>query len=291
MTKGIPLCGVALLLIVAITTSCSLKDGEEPIPQIEATAAWEAHAQETLSALTTPATVTETVLLSTNTPIPPPTITTTPTFTQTATQMAPHLSVSENTHCRTGPGPTYGSLDVLLVGEKAEVIGQSSVEGFWYIRLLNKPDTPCWLSGEYATIEGDPSFLPLVTPIPSPTPEYGFDLFLNSFQSCGSIYYVVFSVKNTGANTFMTANVEVVEWKSRATLYGPAFQRFPFAHWVTPVCPPDHDNELLPGQILYIHVPIDPVPHGKVAEGTVKLCTGDYQGGECITKTIWFDIP
>jgi hypothetical protein len=291
MTKGIPLWGAVLLLIIVITTSCSLQGTEELTPQIKITADWEAQAQETLSALITPPTSTVEVKPSTNTPPPSPTLTLTSTLAPTSTQVTPIIHVTANTHCRSGPGPTYVSLDVFLVGEEAEVIGQSSVEGFWYIRLPNRPDIPCWLSGEYATIEGDTSFLPIVTPIPSPTPEYGFDLFLNSFQSCGSIYYVVFSVQNTGANTFMTANVEVVEWKSRAALYGPAFQRFPFAHWITPVCPPDHDNELLPGQILYIHVPIDPVPHGKVAEGTIKLCTGDYLGGECITKTIWFDIP
>lgn len=282
--------GTTVLTILLAITACSPQTATPSLP-IEGTAEWEAQAQETLSALTTPPTATEVVMPSTHTPIPTLSPTTTPTLTPTATPIAPVLNVTSNTHCRTGPGPTYVSLGVLLVGEDAEVLAQSTVETYWYIHLPDKPDQPCWLSGEYATLEGDTSLLPVLTPLPSPTPEVGFDLFLNSFQSCGSTYYVVFSVQNTGANTFMTGNIEIVEFKNKATLYGPTFQRFPFAHVVTPVCPPDHDNELLPGQILYIHVPIDPVPHGKTARGTVKLCTGDYQGGECVTREIYFDIP
>ncbi len=280
-----------VMFSILIVTACSPEGADKSALPVEATAEWEAQAQETLTALVTPSTATEEISPPTNTPLASPTSTATPTFTPSPTEIAPVINVTANTHCRTGPDTTYVSLGVLLVDEVAEVLAKSTVENYWYILLPNKPDQPCWLSGEYASVEGDTSLLPAFTPMPSPTPEYGFDLFLNSFQSCGSIFYVVFSVQNTGANTFMTGNIEIVEYKSRATLYGPTFQRFPFAHWVTPVCPPDHDNELLPGQILYIHVPINPVPHGKIAEGTVKLCTGDYQGGECVTKMIWFDIP
>ena len=282
---------VVLLLMLFPLAACSPLDTALPTLLSEGTAAWEAQAQKTLSSLTTPPTSTEMVIAFTSTPTPSPSPTNTLTLTPTPTQASPMLDVTANTHCRTGPGSTYVSLGVLLVGEEAEVLAQSTVENYWYIQLPDKPDQPCWLSGEYARIEGDTNLLPVLTPIPSPTPEVGFDLFLNSFQSCGPTYYVVFSVQNTGASTFMTGNIEIVEYKSKATLYGPTFQRFPFAHFVTPVCPPDHDNELLPGQILYIHVPIDPVPHGKTARGTVKLCTGDYQGGDCVTKEIYFDIP
>jgi hypothetical protein len=291
MTRAIRILGAVFLTTILTITACNPQGAEKSDPQVQATEEWEAQAQETLTALTTPPTATVEVAPPTNTPFPSPTITTTSTNTPTSTQQALTINVTVNTHCRTGPGQTYVSHGVLLVGEDAEVLAQSTAEDYWYIRLPDKPDQPCWLSGEYAIVEGDTSLLPVLTPMPSPTPEYGFDLFLNSFQSCGSIFYVVFSVQNTGAHTFMTGNIEIVEFKSKATLYGPAFQRFPFAHGVTPVCPPDHDNELLPGEILYIHVPIDPVPHEKIAQGTVKLCTGDYQGGECVTKTIYFDIP
>jgi hypothetical protein len=291
MIRANGILGAVLISISLTITACNPQGTEESTLQAKATADWEVQAQETLAALTTPVTATEAIIPPTNTSLPSATFTTIPTITSTPTQIAPLINVTTNTHCRTGPDTTYVSLGVLLVGEVAEVLAQSTVEDYWYILLPDKPDQPCWLSGEYAILEGDTSLLPALTPMPSPTPEFGFDLFLNSFQSCGSTFYVVFSVQNTGANTFMTGNIEVVEFKSKATLYGPTFQRFPFAQVVTPVCPPDHDNELLPGQIRYIHVPIDPVPHGKTARGTVKLCTGDYQGGECVIKVIYFDIP
>jgi hypothetical protein len=198
------------------------------------------------------------------------------------------IIVTENTNCRSGPDITYDPQGVLLVGEKAEVIAQSTIDGYWYIKLPGRPDRPCWLSGLYAQVEGDTSSLPSFTPMPSPTPEVGFDLFLNSFQSCGSIFYVVFSVQNVGANMLMTANVEIIDFDTRETLYGPDFRRFPFAQVVTPVCPPDHGNKLFPGTIQYIHIPIQSVPHGDRIRATIMLCTGDYLGGECVTKTIYF---
>jgi hypothetical protein len=282
--------GPILLSLVLMTTGCNPQGAEELGTEVQSTAVWEVQAQETLHALTTPATATQEPIPPTKTSLPSPTSTLTPTMTFTPTQMAVMINVSENTHCRTGPDATYDSLGVLLVGELAQVLAQSTFEDYWYILLPDKPEKPCWLSGFYASVDGDTSLLPSFTPIPSPTPEVGFDLFLNSFQSCGSTFYVVFSVQNTGANTLKSGTIEIVEFKTKATLYGPTFQRFPFAQTVTPVCPPDHGNELFPGQIQYIHVPISPVPHGKTAQGTVKLCTGDHQGGECVTKTIYFDI-
>ena len=291
MTRYQVKAGIFLLTLIITASACSSPVTSEETAQVESTTDWEAQAQETLEALTTPPTETEEPIPPTKTFLPSPTITNTPTNTFTPTQPVLQISVSENTHCRTGPGQTYVSLGVLFAGEVAEVIAQSSIEDFWYIVLPEKPETPCWLSGYYATVEGDTTVLPAFTPVPSPTPEVGFALYLNSFQSCGSTNFVVFSILNGGATRLMTANIEVIDWDTKKTLYGPTFQRYPFAQWVTPVCPPDHGNELFPGLIQYIHVPLNSMPHGNTARGTIKLCTGDYQGGECITQQIWFHIP
>jgi hypothetical protein len=285
--------GVCLILasMMLVIPACNPQEMDEPSEQMDPTAAWEAHAQETIEALTTPPTETKEPIPPTTTFTPMPTITSTPTVTATPTQPVLRLSVSENTHCRTGPGQTYVSLGVLFAGQVAEVIAQSTQEDYWYIHLPEKPDTPCWLSGYYATVEGDVGILPVYTPIPSPTPEVGFALYLNSFQSCGSTNYVVFSILNGGAQTLKSAKIEVIDWGTKKTLYKPTFQRFPFAQWVTPVCPPDHGNELFPGLIQYIHVPLSSMPQGGTAYGTVMLCTGDWLGGDCVTQEIWFNIP
>jgi hypothetical protein len=208
----------------------------------------------------------------------------------TPTEKSPTIYVSANTNCRSGPGITYTHIGVLFEGEVALVLARSTNEGYWFIRLPQAPNEPCWLSDAYATVEGDIGVLPSYTPVPTPAPPVGFDLYLQGFEACGSITYVVFSVKNAGVEILKSANVSVVEFDTGNPLYGPAFQRFPFAQVVRPVCPPDHGNILNSGVVAYIHVPIDPVPHGKTARGEIMLCTADWLGGDCVTKEIYFRV-
>ena len=225
---------------------------------------------------------------STFTLIPP---TATVTITVTPTEPPILVSVSANTNCRTGPGTVYDLVGVLLVGEFAEVQGQSTIDDYVYILNPDRPGEFCWLSGVYASVIGDMEELPSFTPIPSPTPQVGFNLYLKGFENCGSAMFVVFSVQNGGAQTLKSAFVGVVDFETGENLYGPVFERFPFAPSVRPVCPPGHGNILPSGVVEYIHSPIKRVPSGHTAIGTITLCTGDYQGGECATRVIYFNIP
>lgn len=99
------------------------------------------------------------------TPTPEPTATITPT----ATLGAPTVTVSQNTNCRTGPGLAYELLGALLVGEVGNVVGLG--QGVDYV-IINNPDVAgtCWLWLEFATLAGDTSQLPQMTPPPPPTP-------------------------------------------------------------------------------------------------------------------------
>lgn len=266
--------------------ACSPPATQEQTPQAEAsvqTQAPEASTPTLPTATKEPATPTQEPTLS-------PTPTHSPTITPTPTQTLPMISVTANTHCRTGPGLTYDSVDVFQVGEIAVVLAGSTLDNFWYIAQPDNPEEPCWLSGVYANIEGDTSALLILTPAPTPTTSVGFDLYLKGFEACGSTSYVVFSVLNAGVEILKTAKVGIVELETGTQLYGPTFQRFPFAQVVRPVCPPDHGNILDPGVVAFIHVPISPVPHGENAMGTVMLCTGDYLGGDCLTKIIYFQV-
>ena len=100
--------------------------------------------------------------------------TATPEFTATpgptSTPSVPQVTVSTNTNCRFGPGVVYSSLDALLVGQTAEVVGKnSSVPNYWVIKRINGSGT-CWLWGEYATVTGNTANLPEY-PVPAtPTP-------------------------------------------------------------------------------------------------------------------------
>ncbi len=218
---------------------------------------------------------------------PTPTSTPTPSPTETP---APQMSVSENTNCRSGPGATYLFEGVLKVGEVAEVIGRSADPGYWYVTGRELPQDGCWLTGEFAQVQGEVEQVPVFTAAPSPTPQVGFNVSLKSFERCGSTFYVVFAVKNVGGQRIWSGYVEVQDFATRRTLYKAA-RRHPFAATVLPVCPPDHGNELWPGETRYVHAPISPVKSGSTAIGIITLCTADHQGGTCLTEYSYFNLP
>jgi len=227
----------------------------------------------------------------------PPTTAASPTATSTATPqptatptLAPRISVSENTNCRQGPATNYLFEGVLEVGETAAVIGRNESSDYWYIDNPQKPGEGCWLWGEYAQVEGDAGILPVFTPQPSPTPAVGFEVSVKSFESCGSTFYVVFGVKNTGGERIWSGYVRVEDLDTHEILYNAA-ERHPFADLVQPVCPPGHGNELWPGETRYVHAPLSPVIHGSNALGTITLCTADWEGGTCVTQYSYFQLP
>jgi hypothetical protein len=118
----------------------------------------------------------------------------------------------------------------------------------------------------------------------------GFEVSVKSFESCGSTFYVVFGVKNTGGKRIWSGYVTVEDIDSHTTLYK-ATERHPFAELVTPVCPPGHGNELWPGETRYVHAPLSSVVSGDNALGTITLCTADFQGGTCVTQYSYFQLP
>lgn len=222
----------------------------------------------------------------------PPTSTpsSTPTPVSTSTPLAPRIRVSENTNCRSGPAVNYDFRGALLVGQVAEVAGRSTVPNYWYIYNPDRPGEFCWLWGEFATLEGDPSVLPAYTPQPSPTPSLDFILYLNGFQPCGADTHVVFTIQNISGATFMTGQISIFNLTNSTDLYGPLLDRHPFDPGSTN-CPPGHGNQLLPGAAAYIVAPFSELPSGAAARATIKLCTGDYLGGDCLTKMIDFNFP
>jgi hypothetical protein len=230
-------------------------------------------------------------------PTPPLLPTRTQTITPTSTQVPsstptqpPHVSVSENTNCRTGPGADYLFQGVLEVGDVADVVGRSPEPGYWYVTGADLPKEGCWLLGEYAQVDGEVEALPAYTAAPSPTPQVGFDVTLRGFESCGSTVYVVFAVKNVGGQRIWSGYVDVQNYATGDTLYS-GRRRHPFADTVLPVCPPGHGNELWPGETRYIHAPISSVDSGSTAIGTITLCTADHQGGTCKSEYSYFELP
>jgi len=230
---------------------------------------------------------------STSTPTPSrtPTPTNTPTSTATLTPTArpPIASVSLATNCRAGPGSAYAFVLSFQPGEVAEVAAKSTVEDYWYIVSPDQPDENCWLWAEYVTVKGDVSTLPVLTPAPAPTPKIDFSVSLYGFKECGPTHVVLRVINNSGT-TFMTASLEVVDLSASSGLNGPRIERHPFAQ-VPSDCPPDHGNFFPPGAAAYIVIPLSSFTGGNDAMATVKLCTEDYGGGDCVTKPAYFRLP
>ena len=216
----------------------------------------------------------------------------TPTSTATPTHLPPSVRVSENTNCRSGPDGSFAFLGVLSVGQEAEVLAKSEVLDYW---LITNPDGEagenCWLWGAFATIEGDTRSLPVITPEPTPTPYVGFDVWFHGFEPCSGSQTAIFAIRNAGAVRIWSGWVAVYAMDPLDDLYGPAKERHPFADSPLPACPPGHGNELYPGEVRYIHVPLSNVPHGRNAYAEITLCSADHGGGDCVTKIGYFYIP
>lgn len=86
--------------------------------------------------------------------------------TATSTACVPMVSVTTNTNCRLGPGEPYAYLGALVVGEEAQVVGQSSVSNFMIIDNPDNPGEQCWLWDMYAQVSCDISSLPVMEPPP-----------------------------------------------------------------------------------------------------------------------------
>ncbi len=227
------------------------------------------------------------------TPIPsqtPTSISTlTPAATLTPTPLPAMASVSLATNCRTGPGSAYPFVLSLKPGQVARVTARSTVEDYWYIVNPDQSDEYCWLWGEYATVEGDASILPVLTPEPSPIARIDFTMYRHSFSECGSTR-VVFTVVNNSVTTFRSARIHVEDLSTSSDLHGPRKELEPFSDNPSS-CPRDKDNFFPPGAVAYILIPISPFEEGNDAIANVRLCTEDDGGGDCVTKSAYFRLP
>ena len=219
---------------------------------------------------------------------PRPSNTPIPTETQTPTLPPPVVSVSSTTNCRAGPGTAYKLITSILAGQVAEVAAKSEVEGYWYVVSPTNPDEYCWLWGEYASVQGDTTALTIVTPEPSPTPQFGFTTYLYGFYECGG-KYVVLTVVNDSGTTFMSGSLRADDITDSLVLHS-RIDRHPFAQFPQD-CPPDHGNFFPPGAAAYVWLPLKSYKGGNDAMATIKLCTEDYAGGDCITNVAYFRLP
>jgi len=276
--------GVGVLIIATILAACGPTGGDQTT--LPDNGSMQTSAAETAMFIIVQTQLAQVTVAQPNTSTPTPSITDTPTMTPeptfTATPTVPEISVSIDTNCRTGPGKIYTYSGGLLVGEKAEVLGRNSLGDYWYVHL--PAGTLCWLWGEYATITGDVSKLPIFTPPPTPTPEPNFTVEYSYLESCVG-WDPAFKVTNTGGVTFKSHYVSVLDTVTNTTQ---TFQASNFDKRTGCVT-----TELIPtlpsGGTGWIYAnSFVTNPTGHLMKATVKVCTEINQTGFCVTKSLEF---
>ncbi len=155
---------VSTLLIVA--QACTLGTNSAPTPDTISTS------------------IAQTMAVLTQTPQPgipitgggtsTPTLTALPTTNSspipafTATTAVVQVSVYVATNCRTGPSVAYPRVGGLQVGQVAHVVGRNADNTYWVIQNPGQTNQTCWLWGQFATLTGDITALPVITPPPPP---------------------------------------------------------------------------------------------------------------------------
>jgi hypothetical protein len=215
----------AFIVLLLVTIACSGPAISTADPNLLGTSvAQTAFVAFTLSAQAssaTPIVQTATLTLAptfTFTPEPPtltPTSTLTPTPSSTPTPAVPLISVSVPTNCRSGPGKVYDYRGALLVGEITEVVARDATGNYWYVRNPDSAGNFCWLWGNYATISGNISVLPIYTPPPTPTPTFtptpspSFRASYTSLDTCGTNWWLDIRIRNNGSISFKSVDISV----------------------------------------------------------------------------------
>jgi len=120
--------------------------------------------------------------------------------------------------------------------------------------------------------------------------ELDFTFKFHNLHACGGLQYATVRVVNVGSEFFQSAQMTVEDLDTSTILYGPASNNKPYLPNAND-CPPGNDDHD-PGEAYYIAVSIGAAPpSGHDARFTLKMCTEDGLGGDCITKVTEFEIP
>jgi len=223
-----------------------------------------------------------TVEVPTATQIPMATLSPTPIFT--FTPLVPQISVSVATNCRVGPGKVYDRVGALLVGQVAEVVGRDLNGNYWYIRNPNQSNGFCWLWGEFATVTGNFSVLPVYTPPPTPTPMPAFEAEYDGKDTCVG-WWVEILLTNTGGISFKSISLTVRDTTNDIVLsmYSDTFTD------VDGCLNSSSKDSLNPGANRTISAPPFAYdPGGHQLRATITLCSAVGQNGTCLTDVIKF---
>jgi hypothetical protein len=118
-----------------------------------------------------------------------------------------------------------------------------------------------------------------------------FTLTYRNIHQCGiHPFYATIRIKNTGDLDIESARIRIRDLTAAVDLYGPSTKN----NWFLSNegdCPPQ-DSRVEPGEVSFLAVNIGPAPGtGNNARVTLRLCSEDNLGGECLQKITTFVIP
>ena len=249
-----------------------------------------------VSATLSPSFSEPTITLTSELPPLTPSQTPTATLTVTSTPGIPQISVSVATNCRSGPGKVYRMEGALLVGEFAQVYGRDPTGRYWYIRNPDSNSGYCWVWGEYATLTGTTTFLPIYTPPPTPTPTFtpkptltptpspDFEAAYSGLESCAN-WWVEIELQNTGTLPFESMGITIKD-----TVTGVVLANFVDGFTNKNGCTTSNTRDTLGvGKTRIISAPaFNYDPSGHKIRATIILCSDEGQSGTCVTKKMNF---
>jgi hypothetical protein len=297
----------ALLLLISACSqffpSKSVVDIQDEINTVVAATVASHHSETKLAATATSTPTAQSTILPSPTPTPIPTATPTrpaPTYTQQPSPTAvststfqPEIWADVNTNCRLGPSRRYKIDGYLLVGTTSNVYGRDSADYWWYIQNPTKYDRFCWVWSETTHLEGNPNFLPVITPSPMPKANtkhcWGFSVSRARVQECGGEPVAFFRVHNNSCEALESGRVHVVDLTTGKRLSGPQTSNAPFLD--SDSCLASNRDRLAPGQSLSIAAPLNKhAKPGHYAKAVITLCTREGLGGHCYKNTIKFKL-
>jgi hypothetical protein len=295
---------ISLTLLAGLLAACAAPSTLTPAPNInelKTFVAETAFAAQTQSAVPGGSILVQTGT-STFTPtpqLPTPSLTETlpPASIFSTGASIPIIHVSVATNCRSGPGKAYPYVGALLVGKVAEVHAGDPTGDYWYIPNPDSPGDFCWVWGQYATILGNTSALPIYTPPPTPTatftplptssttPGPDFEISYTGMDKCSGDWWVEINLQNDGAFDFRSAEIKVWDKNTDTTL-----SKLTDGFINNDGCLSSSAKDTLPaGKSLIIS------SHtfgynlsGHALRVNVKICTETGQGGVCVKKQIEF---
>jgi hypothetical protein len=195
------------------------------------------------------------------------------------------ISVSVDTNCRTGPGQVYDLVGGLMVGETAQVIARDPSGHYWYIANPHGPGF-CYVWGQYATLVGNTTPLPVFTPLPTPPPLNDFELSFVGIDQCSAMRYTRLKMGNIGVLTWESVKATIYDLTTADVSSPMLADEFTDAYTCGTTT---NVTSLAPGAsaIMYSYGFNHDLP-GHSLRAVVTLCSQDGLVGTCVEHTIDF---